>query len=678
MAQISEQKLLQAIEKDDIKTFNALMEEARCGSYRLGRFPVLSLMYLYSSRKLLAAYEEKFLKIPSWEELREPAELSKRFLKAAGKCLRLYFSEVVTPLEMLLILDRDKHAKKIYPHVKPSEAVKERMRSIYAIKYALGIQFKGNQLLLDRRPLTRRERKRFAALCVGCAAAFAIIVTVPTTTAVLFAPRAGGDVTRLSHIKFNAQTTYTLQRDIVLPKNFSAEEVNCTIIGNGHKLIFQENATLGEVNGKMSDLEIQTSGSPVITYFMPNAELTNVTVNVNANLTVNGHSALFVLANYGTLDGVIMNVSGSYSATSEGMDASTEELVFGGLVLENMFYSQRIYGTVQNCTVNYSDFSLFGELKTNATFGGLVGVNHSVVQDCTVTGKITADTFDLAGACYANYSKLSRIVNEADLQQVACTQEWYPTVGGIVIENASTAEYCQNLGNITVEGLSTAICGGIAARTYGQINYCVARGDISVTAHDAYIGCIFGRSEVKFSGISLYCGFADNCIGSGKIAAALQEGESCVGGIGGFVQEGVKNNYLRDEKGNVLFDENGEPIVESVEYVGGGGVRNCFFLGECEGEFNYFGSIVGVCGEDIYDRNSYTSGKDQLANFEGNYYLGTAPSFGRVVSTEGEYSEVNDKGASAATGDEIINHETYREILKKLGLESLQHSGGKG
>ena len=108
MAQLNEEKLLEAIQKDDIKAFDALMEEAQCGVYRLGRFPVLSLLYLYKSRKILSSYEEKFIKTASWEELKEPASVAKEFSGRAGKCLRLYLSEIVSPLEMLLILDENK------------------------------------------------------------------------------------------------------------------------------------------------------------------------------------------------------------------------------------------------------------------------------------------------------------------------------------------------------------------------------------------------------------------------------------------------------------------------------------------------------------------------------------------------------------------------------------------
>ena len=157
MAQSIEEKLLEAIEKDDIKAFNALMENAQCGSYRLGRFPVLSVLYLYKCKKIINAYEEKFLKITAWEQLKEPTSVAKLFSEKAGKCLRLYISEIVTPLEMLLILDRTRKLKRVYPLTKPSETVKDRLKTIYSVKYSLEIKFEGDGIIIDRRPLKNSE-----------------------------------------------------------------------------------------------------------------------------------------------------------------------------------------------------------------------------------------------------------------------------------------------------------------------------------------------------------------------------------------------------------------------------------------------------------------------------------------------------------------------------------------
>ena len=100
-----EEKLLYTVKKDDLKSFKAMMRDSNLGNLRMGRFPVLSLLYLYGARKILSAYETGFLKISSWESVGEPIEVSQYFAKKAGKCLRLYFDEIVSPIEMLLILD---------------------------------------------------------------------------------------------------------------------------------------------------------------------------------------------------------------------------------------------------------------------------------------------------------------------------------------------------------------------------------------------------------------------------------------------------------------------------------------------------------------------------------------------------------------------------------------------
>ena len=124
--QTFEQKLLNTVKKDDIKSFNSMMRDTNLGNLRMGRFPVLSLLYLYGARRILSAYETGFLKISKWESVGEPIEVSQLFAKKAGKCMRLYFDEIVSPLEMLLILDRTRRVKKAYPVAKPSEAVRKR------------------------------------------------------------------------------------------------------------------------------------------------------------------------------------------------------------------------------------------------------------------------------------------------------------------------------------------------------------------------------------------------------------------------------------------------------------------------------------------------------------------------------------------------------------------------
>nr|MDE5756293.1 hypothetical protein [Clostridia bacterium] len=233
MGQSLEGSLLQAIKNDDIKAFDALMESNQCGACRLGRFPTLSLTYLYKSRKILAKYEQSFLTITNFKVLSEPIEVSNKFSSKAGKCLRLYFNEVVSPLEMLLILDKTNHLKKVYPMTMPSPAVKGRLKSIYYIKYSLGVRFEGNKIIIDRRPLSYREKKKIATICLCVVLSLLIVVGGPVTVVSIMPKPIEGEVTKLKQIDFASDKEYTLKKDIVIPKNYSVEEVNCTIIGDG-------------------------------------------------------------------------------------------------------------------------------------------------------------------------------------------------------------------------------------------------------------------------------------------------------------------------------------------------------------------------------------------------------------------------------------------------------------
>ena len=96
---------MEAIKSDDVKRYAALAD-GRVGSLRMGRFPVLSLFYLYDAKKLTSLYEDEYVGNNGWEELPEFPELSAKFQKVAGKALRLYQNEVVSPMEMALLVGK--------------------------------------------------------------------------------------------------------------------------------------------------------------------------------------------------------------------------------------------------------------------------------------------------------------------------------------------------------------------------------------------------------------------------------------------------------------------------------------------------------------------------------------------------------------------------------------------
>lgn len=687
MAQLIEDGLLEAVKKDDVKAFNALGEKVRRGELRLGRFPVLSVLYLYGAKRILKEREGDFLKVAAYETLREPLDVSKRFSAAAGKCLRLYSDEEVSPLEMLLILDKTRRLKRAYPLTKPSAAVKNRLKAIYSVKYAAGIKFEGDGIILDRRPLKRGEKRRLA-VAISCSALAALVaVGAPVTAVKLTAQRTTkppftGDATSFDQIDFGSTAEYTLKEDIILPENFSATKVNCKISGGGKKIVVKKGAKIGELKGAISNVVIESAEAAPISVISSGGEIKDVTINVTADVFSAEGVALVATTNYGVIDGVTVNVSGKITASASA--ANDEELVFGGVAQSNAYKDDKNYGVIKNCTVNYSDFSLLGETKANAVFGGVVGVNSGVVQGCVVTGKIVADTFDLGGVCFSNGGYVSECENRAELIQTSQDKGWSPIVGGVVAENTNIVSRCQNSGTIVAlsnsekeengnavavggivylnggtlslcknfgvviaKGNNVVLVGGIAARSYSGVFYSVSSGSVSGEGGDICAGGIVGRSEVyytlDFFGYNFAWGYVDNCISECRVSA---DGGYAGGIIGRVLEAGVEANGAKT-------------------YFGGGATRS-FFTGECVGKSS--GSIAGGVGANIYATNSYTSGSVEYHNFEGNYYTaGTA--FGAQISENGDCSPAEDKGA-ALIAEGIKDLQGYKDVLAAFEKKS--------
>ncbi len=613
MAQSIEQRLLQAIKTDDIGAYGALAETARIGEYRLGRFPVLSLMYLYKSRKLLAANEYELLRVSTYVKKNEPAEISVKFSSAAGKCLRLYCGEVVSPLEMLLILDKTKRLTKVFPNAHTTEQIKSRLQAIYSIKYALGVRFEGKSIVIDKRPLSYREKKKIITLCLCSALGVAVVVGVPTITVSLIPKPVEGEVNELSDINFSAKKEYILKSDITL--NESVDVVNCTIKGNGHKLILRDGAALGTLNGKLTGMTIECSGGAVFYTVSSGASVTGVTVNVDADYEYNQSAALVATVNYGKLDGVTVNVHGSLAAT-ESADGSVTELAFGGIVQNNSytFNTQTEaydFGVIKNCTVNYSQFDLTGATGANASFGGVVAVNNGYVLDCTVSGDINADTFDVGGVCYVNYGEISGCVNGADIIQRSSESEWNPIACGIVINNAYSVENCRNTGKISVASTGeksesednehTAVATGIAyinrnADLVTYIKNCENTGDVESYAvnGNAYAAGICTSSS----------GGIERCGNFGAIKAIADNGyQTCVGGIADYAYGYI---YKSSNGGDLSASGRGTAYAGGISAYARAQFLYCASSGEITvtAKSVCAGGIFGVSEVDNYGRGT--------------------------------------------------------------------------
>lgn len=715
------QELYEIIKNDDLKSFSSHVENFSCGRFRFGRFPVLSVMYLYNSRKILSVYEETFLKNNSWQEIYEPPVLTADFRKKAGKCMRIYLEEVVSPAEMLLILDKTSKFKKLFHLFRPSPAVKQRLKDIYSIKYSLEINYVGESVILDRRPLTRTEKKRLLISVISAVLCVAIIVGTPFIVNAFYPfmgvekdfntetpdlpvvqppePQPTGKqyltVTELSEINFSSNNVYTLNEDIALPEDFRVDRMTCELHGNGKKLSVKKGTPFGEVVNNIDNLIIESDGSaPIFEVIYPEMTVKDLTVNVDADTTVNDHFSFVAHTNYGTLQNVTLNLKGKLTVTEPSADKGENYYPFiGGLVMLNTSYHSILYGNIENCAVNYDNFTLSGIPKANATFGGLVAVNNANVEGCTVSGKITSDTVDLAGICSENDYVISNTANNAEITQRTEIDGWHPVISGIAITNnsriiscenygklncSSTYEKCsvsvggianvnqgyilrsQNSGEITAQGQSEVDVGGIAVTSYSQIAYCLSDGKISANGENCYVGGIIAVSRVaQNSSGFIYTASTSGCIFGGEISVKTTgEDFSAVGGIVGYVPE-VKLTY--DEEDNYTF-------IAGI-------TTNCFSVGQLSAEKSHIGAIVGECGKNIHNENSYIlyGVKYTVLNENAMDEALKLSGVGATVSYDEEgnkisYSDSN-TGTKSYSIETIKANETYKAVMELFDAE---------
>ncbi len=701
------ERLYSAIEKDDLRAFDEIAKSVKCGELRLGRFPVLSALYLCNAKKIFSAHEDEYIKCTAWKELPEPADLSARFMKVAGKCLRLYFSDVVTPAEMLMLCGDEKRLKRLYPRCRATASSRQKLKTIYQIKYSAEVAFEGDDIILARKGLGKRGKTIIIAAC----AAFAVCAAIGASTPFIvneFRPfiSAGKtedgrdiyEVSRASAIDFGSDKVYRLKKNITLSSSFREESVTCTILGNGKTVTVKGGSSpFGTLYGEMSGLNFKTNGAaPLFDEIYASGNLNDVTVNAAADCTLADHSAFVTRLNYGIIENVEVNADGYLGFAYSDISEEDDGLVFGAIAAENGFLRinvlQSAYGYISNCTVNFSDFTVSGESTANATLAGVAGLNTGYIEGCTVTGAVTSSQVDLAGVCVRNYYAVTSCENAASLTQISDSDSWNPLVAGIAMTNAYVIAACQNTGKLTArstvvqtsqESLPTAAAAGIAYNNSYSVQDCRNSGDIVCE----------GNASVYAGGLCALSFYETvNGYSCGKIEAG---GETCyVGGIVGRSRPDITSS------GNIFLDNTLRCVCESeivvssssASYVGGivGYVEERTFFADTENErtlgggisYSYFtgritasdndacGGIAGASGATIYTENSYNIGTTTYYNFGSNFYgneCGAAVGTGATVTVgendEHVLGEGGDTGATSAPAAEIKSRAEYANIV---------------
>ena len=612
--------LFEAIKKDDLKSFSSIMISKSDLNICFGRFPILSLLYLYGSYKILEKYEKFLLPIHNYNVVEEYYDAYLRFKKHAKKSLKLYvFNEkIIYPIEMLAILDErfllDKYYKKLYKN----EDIVKNIRKIYNLNRKIDIDISQEDVKLPKKKISLKQ-KLFAA---GVVAVLTLVIAF-SSVSLLFIKNRSGIGLASAPVKVSTEQElqtaikkggryYELQNDIVLTKEFEAFNFSGHLDGNGYEIVattFLDDGFVSNLTGSISNL--------VIT-----AEIKNKNVSTNF--------AVLAKKSSGKVSGVEISAEIDWQAHND------EDVYLAGLVAENS-------GTVED-----SKIEIYGTLNNNRSsnvyFAGVVGLNDGVVKNCTtVTARVQADTVDMGGIVAVNNNLIEKCSNDITLVQTSA-KEWHPNTAGVCITNHGKIDGCVNTAEVSAESTVATksgdsdyavIVGGIVCDNYGGIynsknsGKIVAKGDISV----CYAGGVAARNiltDVR--------AIIEKCQSSNDeeniIFAFSKSGLVCVGGIVGHnSSEVVKSGFV----GNIDANTNFADTTKVACYVGGVVGYNA----ECALKENYarvvylnreatkekenyfFGMVVGFVGPIRYDSLDmfYTYTANGLTYVEGNRFV---------------------------------------------------------
>ena len=637
------ERLLKAIIDDNIEEFSSLVKSTATKSIRFGRFPLLSLLYLYGSKRILKVYEKELCRIQIFTLLPEDYGIYLRFKEKAGRALRLYtFSKnLITPLEMLAILGEDYHLSKSFSDFYKTEESSERIEKIYRLKWQRKAEIKDNQITIARGPLGKQR-----AVVISSISSVALCVAIVALVLALILPTlVGGDSqTDPFLVKGNNQAESLFAHDAI---KFSSLQTDATVKGNYGNFS-------GEIEGNGKTVVVD--GNYLFTEF--SGVIKNITLVFTKDQSIKENSALFAKTNTGELDNVtikFVDKKVSY-AHKEGISDQerSEGVKFIPFVLENI-------GVLKNCNLEISA-TLEGESSTNGYFAGFVSVNKGLLENCKIlpSSSIQASCVDMGGLCITNDQQgvLKNCENNASLTQKSNSTGWNPNTAGIVVTNDGLLENCKNSGDITSiieetsgESALESIATGCVINNNGEITGFVNEGKI--TSENSLLGDSITPSAYA-GGIALSNkNLITKSENKGKVYAKSPF-FAIVGGISainfGIVYEDIN-------RGEVEVFENGNITVEtqtSTVYVGGICGRNSYdseakselyFVGKCEnhGEIKAYGRsnawVGGLVGySETYTQESKNFGK--ITAYGGNEVVAGGLVGGQTFVTQnGFYQE---------------------------------------
>lgn len=577
------QQVSDAVKRDDSDAFNKIAGvDNRCFSLCFGRFPVLSLCYLFNAKKIAAEHEKRFLAMDVFEGgdylyADEPQDAYQKFKTFAGTNLRLYASGTVSPAEMLAVTRQTDALKRSFARLNPSGKARENIIKIYA-SAGKAARIEDGALRVAGEVLKRREKKALAIVS-GAAAFFVLLFAI--LTAAVSASVGLGTEKNPARIKTLKQLTaaaksdgnYILSADLTLPAGFEIADFKSGLDGGGHTLTATDTSLAQTVSGSIKNLTF-VAGTEKLFAREITGRVENIKYDLNKfSVEVSKDFSFFAQKN----SGQICDLSMSLDVTITRSSAAEEDISGAALVIENE-------GVISGGEVLVTA-EITGSELGDLSFAVIAATNSGTIEDCQslAESQIKSQSADIAGVVCENLETgmITDCTNAAFLRQTTAEQKWNPIAAGIAIANSGAITGCINKGDIysvsnnavaeayavgtgftratvyaagiVYRNQSTAVISesfnqasinaqslvndlysaGVAAVNFGEIKSCVNTGTISARAARAQNN----KVEVNAAGIACVnntdtkTGLIEKCKSTGDISVTSRIGIIYAAGI---------------------------------------------------------------------------------------------------------------------------------------------------
>ena len=585
-------KLFACVKKDDAAAFGEIAS-SEIFSAVFGRFPLLSLLYLFDAKRIVKRYFSELAKERPRDKQDSFREADKLFYERAGKCLRYYSSSEISPLEMLAVLGRGKELKRLYAVYSGASRYLPMIHKIYFTRLGEGVAVVGDKLILPKEPLSFKEKKTLAYFASAFLAAFLVVVAVTVFSFCYFgtgsesnfyhARTAGGALSALEH-----GYCVSLEKDVIL--SGTAEEYAATFDGGDH--------------------------------------LVRLTAPFAAKVTGEIRDVIFVLEEGFTGDAVILENGG----TLKNVRVVAEDITLakGG---ENMGLLTAVNkGVIESCSAVMS-VVIEGEGGGDCFFAPFAGNNEGAIHNCLTDGSITAKNVDIAGIAGKNGENgaITDCAVKGVFSEVSDIKQWTPNVAGVAAQNDGAIYGCTVEGSMTSDLRSPALeegdspasayAAGIACVNGGSVKQCENNGEVSSIAQNGYAfaGGVAAINAHYLSSTSMLSGTVESSQGKGKVQALSSTHDAYAGGIVAQNPQGASvSACTQSETVKAESAVTSELQTTAAAYAGGvvalnlDAVTDCRFTAAVNAKGNYAHAFAGG----IVALNSYVL-------YQNLYYLGT-------------------------------------------------------